>query len=138
MISGINFFHKFCSTACPENIKHHVNKSKETIKERYGVENVSQIEDIKIKKREKSMENYGFPCVLQSEEVKKKIRKTNLEKYGFEYASNHPDVRIKIIDKRKINFIKDKLAIKFEALKNLYNIIPADWSDEFYSNVAKI
>lgn len=61
-----------------------LNKCKNTLNNRYGVDNVSKLDDVKNKKREKSLENYGTEYVFQSEEVKSSIRRTNLKKFGVD------------------------------------------------------
>ena len=54
-------------------IKNRQIKSKETNKMKYGVENPSQAQSIKNKKKEKAIIKYGVDCVLQSTEIKEKI-----------------------------------------------------------------
>lgn len=46
-------------------------KFKKAIKEKYGVENVSQLEHIKEKKKNSLMEHYGVENPMQSEEIRK-------------------------------------------------------------------
>lgn len=93
-------------------------KNKELLKERYGVENVSQLKDVKEKKRQKAikkygvenisqskeikskkekkaLEKFGVPNVLQSEEVKKKCKETILEKYGVDNINKVREIREK-------------------------------------------
>lgn len=53
-----------------------------TIKSKYGVDNISQIQSVKDKKTESSFFKYGTDNVLQSEIIKDKIKVTLLEKYG--------------------------------------------------------
>jgi len=62
-------------------------KAKETCLKQYGVENPSQIEEIKKKKKETCLKHFGVVCNFMSEETKEKIKKTNLQKYGYERAS---------------------------------------------------
>lgn len=66
-----------------------------TIK-KFGVENISQLEEVKEKKRQKSLEKYGVDCVLQSEEIKKKIKETNMELYGAENVFGSEEIKEKI------------------------------------------
>lgn len=74
-----------------ESIK---DKIKETILELYGVENPQQNKDVKIKAGNTNLEKYGVINVFQSEEIKKKIVNTNLTKYGVEYTMQSEEVRI--------------------------------------------
>ena len=77
------------------------NKYIKTCVEKYGVENISQLESIKEQKKETLKNNYGVTNILelnkdtikekygvenifQSEEIKNKIKETNLKKYGAE------------------------------------------------------
>lgn len=75
------------------------------VKNKYGVENVFQLNDIKIlsnitklkeygdvnyrndeKRGETILEKYGCVNIFQNENIKNKIKETNLEKYGVEYS----------------------------------------------------
>ena len=70
-------------------------KKKKKSLEKYGVENISQAKEIKDIKEKKSMEKYGTSCVLKSEKIKEKIKKTNLKRYGFEYATQSEKIQEK-------------------------------------------
>lgn len=59
-------------------------KAKQTCLERYGVENPSQIEDIKNKKEETCLKHYGKKYYTQTDEAKEKIKKKCMEKYSVE------------------------------------------------------
>jgi hypothetical protein len=73
-----------------------LNEVKEKIKESnlelYGVENPQQNKDIKKKTENTNLKKYGVKNPFQSEEIKKKIVKTNLEKYGVEHLSKDREV----------------------------------------------
>lgn len=58
--------------------------TKQIVIDRYGVENVSQLDEVKIKKKNTTRKNYGVDNPFQSEVIKEKIKSTNLEKYGAE------------------------------------------------------
>lgn len=70
-------------------------KKKQKALDKYGVENISQAKEIKNKKQEKALQKYGVDCVLKSQEVKEKIRKTCLEKYGTENISKVEEINEK-------------------------------------------
>lgn len=70
-------------------------KVKKTVVKRYGVNNISQSEDIKSKKRQKAIEKYGVNCVLQNETIKEKIKNTNMQKYGVNNIGKSKIVRNK-------------------------------------------
>ena len=86
-------------------------KRNETVKEKYGTDNVFQnkeiIEKIKTKKEKTVLEKYGVNNVFQLEEIKEKIKQTNREKYGTDYAIQNEKLREKYFSKRtsKGNFI---------------------------------
>ena len=54
---------------------------KKLIKDEYGVENVSSLDDVKCKKIAVSMEKYGTTNPFQAKEVQEKFKKTVSEKY---------------------------------------------------------
>jgi DNA repair protein RadC len=64
--------------------------------EKYGVEHISQCEEVKEKIRETNFEKYGADYGFQNENIKAKIRATNLEKYGVENISQCEEVMDKI------------------------------------------
>lgn len=70
-------------------------KVKKTVVKKYGVNNVSQIEDVKSKKKQKAIEKYGVDCVLQNEIIKEKIKNTNMQKYGVDNIGKSKSVRNK-------------------------------------------
>ena len=71
------------------------HKARMTTLLKYGVENISQLPEIKEKKREKSIEKFGTNCVLQSDIIKERIKNTVKEKYGTEYVSQAECVKEK-------------------------------------------
>ena len=85
-------------------------KYKKTCLDKYGVENVSQIKEVKEKKKETFIDNYGtnnlseiykdiiyekygVENVFQNKEVKEKIKETNLERYGVENPQQNKEIR---------------------------------------------
>ncbi len=58
--------------------------TKQIVIDRYGVENISQLDEVKNKKKNTTRKNYGVDNPFQSEVIKEKIKSTNLEKYGAE------------------------------------------------------
>ena len=96
---------------CRECMK---EKRKRILKEKYGIENVFQLEKVKKdsnktklekygnvnyrnddKREETILKNYGCINVFQNEKVKQKSKETNLEKFGFEYASQNSIIKEK-------------------------------------------
>ncbi|MFW6233611.1 MAG: DUF7487 domain-containing protein, partial [Nanoarchaeota archaeon] len=111
-------YNSYCSAKCSGK------QSKKAIQEKYGVENVFQLDDIKEKIKKTNLEKYGqenpwgfgsdyhkkaiqekygVENVFQLDDIKEKIKKTNLEKYGVE----HNSYNIETIKKRKIKRLKN-------------------------------
>lgn len=94
---------KLCSEACrkswselPENIESRINASKEAVKEKFGVDNVFQLEFIKEKSKETKLEKYGDKNYNNSQ----KMYKTNIENRGKDYIND-------IIKIREQKFMKE-------------------------------
>ena len=70
-------------------------RSKETIKQKYGVENISQLEEVKQKKRETCRKHFGVDYSQQSPEVRAKTVASVRKKYGVDNVSQSPQVKLK-------------------------------------------
>ena len=57
---------------------------KQTNLKKYGVTNVSQLQEVKDKKEQKSLERYGVKNVAQAPESKQKTKETCIDRYGVE------------------------------------------------------
>lgn len=68
---------------------------KQTIIEKYGVENISQLTEIKEKKKKTIVEKYGVENPSQSIEIKEKKKKAYIEKYGVDNPSKSDLVKRK-------------------------------------------
>lgn len=75
---------KYCSFKCQPS-QWNQKKVKQTVKEKYGVENVFQAEEIKKKSKKSLLIKYGVEYNSQSEIIKEKIKQTNLKKYGVSH-----------------------------------------------------
>ena len=99
-------FNKYCSRSCAINQE----KIKKSIKEKYGVDNISQLDYVKKRKIETTMKHYGVTnpyclskCINKSRETRKlykdkwinNIKKTNLEKYGVENVAQNQSIKEK-------------------------------------------
>lgn len=60
-------------------------KRKKNLLEKYGVENIFQLEKIKEKIKEINKKKRNVEYVSQSEEIKEKIKKKSIEKYGVDH-----------------------------------------------------
>lgn len=73
-----------------------VAKRRATCKERYGVDNISKLEETKEKRKATCLERCGHEAVLNNEEIREKREKTCLEKYGSKHQWRNNKVREKI------------------------------------------
>lgn len=80
------------------------NRKKETTLKNYGVEHNSQCQLIKDKKIKTSLKNNGVEHPQQSKIIYNKTKKTCLEKYGVE----HPTQNLEIMEKLSKNAYKQK------------------------------
>lgn len=78
------------------------NRKKKCIK-KYGVENISQLDEIKEKKELASLQKYGTKNVLTSTEIRQKVKKTLLAKYGVDNPFKSKEIKEKA---KKTNFKK--------------------------------
>lgn len=89
---------------------------KRTNLEKYGVENISQLNSIKEKKEQTCLKNYGVKNPAQSKEVYNKIKETCLERYGVE-SSNSTEtkkqkIRNTLLDRYGIDNVMKVFTIK--------------------------
>jgi hypothetical protein len=68
---------------------------KKTFLEKYGVENISQLEETKEKVRQTNLDRFGAEYPAQSDFIKEKYKQTNLERYGVENYTQTDEFRDK-------------------------------------------
>jgi hypothetical protein len=68
------------------------------------------------KSRQTLLNKYGVENAFQSEEIKEKIKKTNIQKYGVEHASQSPAVALKTAKSLKNSFILHHWRTKEEVI----------------------
>ena len=102
-------YFEFCCVECSYKSKSRLNKIKNTIKERYGVENVSQNEIIKQKKKETITKNYGG-IGWASKELSDRSNQTIKERYGVENVSQNEIIK----QKKKETTIKNYGGVGFQ------------------------
>ena len=78
-----------CSNKCSQI------KTKNGLLEKYGVENVFQLESTKTKIKSVNLERYGVESAIQNETILNKVKNTNLKKYGFESSFKNKEVQNK-------------------------------------------
>lgn len=64
--------------------------------EKYGVENVFQLDNVKEKSKKTNLDKYGVEFISQSSITKEKIKKTNLERYGVEHHMKNEEIFNKV------------------------------------------
>ena len=95
-----------CSKSCiayirttiksPLSNKSSHEKAKQTIFNRYGVENLSDIPGVKEKRKQTCLKHYGVEVPMQSNEIKKKCEQTCLKHYGTKTPLESKEIRDKI------------------------------------------
>jgi len=93
---------KYCSHKC-EPSRWNQRKIKKTVKRRYGVKNVFQLEEIKDKSRKTRLKRYGVEYVTQSKIILENIKINNLKKYGVEYPQTLSEKK----EKQKNTFLRN-------------------------------
>lgn len=79
-------------------------KNRDICNEKYGVDNVFQLKDIKDKTRRTLISKYGVDCnVAHIPEIAEKIKQTNLRKYGVEYSTQADLVKRKMRQSHYVN-----------------------------------
>ena len=70
-------------------------KAKKTCLDKYGVENVFQVNEFQEKCKQTCMERYGCEYISQTDIWKKECKKTMIERYGNANAMNVPELKEK-------------------------------------------
>lgn len=89
-------------------------KVKQTVKVRYNVDGVSQLEDVKEKRKETMLERYNVEHALQNDVLKNRAMETTKRRYGVEHALQSPEVM------RKVNETLCKNGGRKASLQQLY------------------
>ena len=67
-------------------------KLKKNNLEKFGVENVFQLDEVKEKTKKTNLEKFGVEFISQSKEIQNKIKETNLEKFGTEHHLQNSEI----------------------------------------------
>lgn len=70
-------------------------KQKDSVKQKYGVENISQLKSVKIKKENISLQKYGVKHPAQNYKVKELAKQTCLKRYGTKSPMQCESVKCK-------------------------------------------
>jgi G:T-mismatch repair DNA endonuclease (very short patch repair protein) len=85
----LDFYKIHKRTTSESAIKISQKKYKKTCKKKYGVENVSQLDNVKLKKAQTFLENYGVDNIWKSEEFKTWLKKHMKDTYGVGSLPNN-------------------------------------------------
>ena len=126
---------------CNIHSKETNEKIRKNLNDVYGVDNVSQIDAIKLKKKNTCRKNFGVDHPMQSNIVMDKSINTSKEKYGYDRASKHPDIIDKIkqtnlkIDESTGLTIRELSRIKCKStIKNKYGVEYYFQTKEFFKS----
>jgi hypothetical protein len=103
-----------CSRKCAEK------KNKDTILDKYGVENISKSEKIKSKKIETCLSNFGVEYPQQSDIILKRGKKTKLEKYGDENYTNIEKAKNTNLIKYGVEYPSQNIEILYKMKENQF------------------
>lgn len=84
---------KYCSKKCANDSGNLLVSYKQNCLKKYGVENVSQLEFVKEKRKQTCLRMFGQTTNLKCKETKDKIKQTNLKKYGVECSTQNKGVQ---------------------------------------------
>ena len=84
-----------CSSKCAHNDQKVIDKTKKSLIQKYGVDNVQKNKEIKEKTYQTNMIRFGVKHSTQSIIVQEKMKKTNFDKLGVCYPAQDKNVREK-------------------------------------------
>ena len=90
-------------------------KAKQTMIEKYGVDNPLKNEEIKEKVRKTNNERYGGNAPLCNEKIQNKVKQTCLERYGVDNIRKSPEFKKQIINKMS-KTIQEKYGVPYYCL----------------------
>lgn len=129
----IKSFSKYCSCSCAGNDPEVISKRKGSNLEKYGVDNISQILEIKKKKEDKSFLVYGTKSPSQSQIVKDKVKKTNNLKFGVDYPCQLPEIREK--NAKRLSILRNTPEKEASRLSNRYKNYLEKTTEERFKNI---
>ena len=97
----------YCSSKCCNSDPDKIKLTKKNLVEKYGVENISQLDSIKEKKKHSCIEHYGVENPSQSQIIREKVIATNIGKFGVK----HP-CQSELVKKKLINTMLDRYGVE--------------------------
>ena len=85
-----------CSIKCSSTDPIRIEKNKNTLLRKYGVDLYLKTDVFKYKNKEQNLEKYGVDHYSKTDEFKSKFKKTNLEKYGVDHYSKTDEFKIRV------------------------------------------
>lgn len=79
-------YRKYCSPKCAQSDSSTKEKRKNSVIEKYGVDNIAKLEEVKKKQEKTNIDKYGSKSSFQNESVRKKWRDNIYGKYGKEHV----------------------------------------------------
>ena len=102
-----------------KEVKEKANETrKETCLEKYGKESYLATDECKQKRKDSLNKKYGVNSTLSLKSTQEKIKSTNKEKYGVEYNFLRKDVKEKAVASRIENNRQNKLEYHLNYIKN--------------------
>jgi hypothetical protein len=124
------YLKSFCCLSCMQKHPETIKKKKQTIKNRYGVNSIWQVDFIKWKRDKTNIERYGVVCPVHNNQIKEKVKNTFFKKYGVK--TNIPS-QVKKFNKKRIETQK-KTYIENIILKNSNIIEPLFSISDYIKN----
>jgi hypothetical protein len=88
----------YCSPKCSQLSTQRVNKTKQTVLQKYGVDNISKIQSVQTKKINTCQTHYGTNYPAQANSVKQKIQNTFIRNYGVSHPNKLLEQRNKAVN----------------------------------------
>ena len=116
-------YNKYCSTKCSskQNAKDRMRVLKQNNMNRWGVENVFQLDSVKKKSIETNLKKYGFDNPNKNNKIREKIEITNNKKYGQKSPLTIPENREKMKNKCKENWKNNEWVLWFKNIMIINN-----------------
>ena len=111
-------YKKYCSGKCSQSSPLTKEKRKNTVLNKYGVDNVSKSDIVKKRQEETNIVRYGTKSSFQNDEVKNKWKNTIKEKYGVDHIFKLDSIKEKSI-KTSIEKYGTKHFVQSEDYKKL-------------------
>ena len=109
-----------------ENIFQNLELIKKSYQEKLGVDNPSQLQVVKEKKKVTTREHFGVDNPSESETLKRKAKETSLKKYGTEYPMQSQEIKDRMVETNRQRFGVDYYTQTVEAKEYLKQL----WADK--------